>query len=286
MKKAAEIFMLAALMLSAALTVRAQEAEPAEVLRRDVEFLSDTLCAGRASMTPGASEAAMYIMRRFKLMGYKPEIQSFAFGRNIVAGDLSARKKLLVAAYYDGLGAKEKMYPGADSNASGVAAMLALAEKLSGTGLPIVFAAVDCHADGSGAAALKESISGVERVVNLDIMGGANPPVYKFWKDFLIVLGGDRWKANLENANTSTALHLYWDYFNSRAFTDLFYRHSGVHKPFLDAGLPCIMFSSGITMDTNLPSDTAEKLDYGILARRVDFIFRFVKESYGRFSSR
>lgn len=283
MKKRREIFYLAGIFAFICLPVGAQEVKMEESLRRDVEFLSDTLCAGRASLTAGASEASMYLIRRFKSIGYTPEVQSFIGGRNVVAGALSARRKVLVMAYYDGLGTKRgKLYPGADSNSSGVAAMLALAESLKDSGLPLVFAAVDGHSDAAGSAALKENLPGVVRVVNLDILGGANPPIYRFWKDFLIILGGEGWRSSLEAANGGRPLHLYWDYFNSREFSELFFRRSGDHKPFLDAGVPCIMFSSGITMDTNRPTDGPENLDYPILARRVRFIASFIRGSYGK----
>lgn len=260
------------------------------LLRKDVEFLSDSLCGGRAAGSPAAFDAASYICRRLRDMGYVFDIQSFSagsdkVGHNIVAvtaGNPSARKPLiLVMAYYDGLGVLDgTLYPGADSNASGVAALLALAERLKGRS-DVVLAFVDGHNSGlSGSAALQESLRGrkLSLVVNLDILGGTLAPVDKYWPDYLIALGAERYSKAFEKCNEGLMLHLYYDYYRSRSFTDLFYRRIGDHKGFLSGGVPVILFTSGITLNTNRPDDTASTLDYEVFSRRVEFIARFLEK--------
>lgn len=260
-----------------------------KLLRMDVEFLSDSLCGGRAAGSPRSFEAAAYICRRLRETGYAFEIQAFRtntgkVGRNIVAtpaGILPSSKPLiLVMAYYDGLGVLDgTLYPGADSNASGVAALLALSERLKGRG-DVVLAFVDGHNSGlSGSAALAERLRGrkLSMVVNLDILGGTLAPVDKYWKDYLIALGADRYSKTFEKCNEGLMLHLYYDYYRSRSFTDLFYRRIGDHKAFLSWGAPVIVFTSGITLNTNRPDDTASTLDYEVFSRRVEFIARFLE---------
>ncbi len=276
------------------------------LLRKDVEFLSDSLCGGRAAGSPAAVGGGFYIFRRLRDMGYVFDIQSFSagsdkVGHNIVAvtaeglpagplgilgdaaltGNPSARKPLiLVMAYYDGLGVLDgTLYPGADSNASGVAALLALAERLKGRS-DVVLAFVDGHNSGlSGSAALQESLRGrkLSLVVNLDILGGTLAPVDKYWPDYLIALGAERYSKAFEKCNEGLMLHLYYDYYRSRSFTDLFYRRIGDHKGFLSGGVPVILFTSGITLNTNRPDDTASTLDYEVFSRRVEFIARFLE---------
>ena len=47
-------------------------------------------------------------------------------------------------------------------------------------------------------------------------------------------------------------------------------------KPFLDHGIPSVMFTSGITLRNNKANDTADSLDYGILRRRVLAMFYYL----------
>ena len=109
-------------------------------------------------------------------------------------------------------------------------------------------------------------------VVSLDILGSTMSPPDKFWKNYLIVLGGNGWQRSLEKANMETALHLYYDYYGSRSFTDLFYRKVSDQKVFVSHGIPAVMFTSGITDHTNKESDTASTLDYRLLCLRARLI--------------
>ena len=256
-----------------------------ELLRQDVDFLSDSLCAGRALGTPGGVEAAAYLMRRLASMGYKPEVRSFQVdssrtGHNIIASTVSSSKPaILIMAYYDGLGILNgRMYPGADSNASGVAGLLALAGRLSDK-QNVVFAFLDGHYTGcSGAAALQETLSGrkLSMVVNLDTVGSVLSPVYNYWPDFVIALGGEGYKVTFDRYNEGIGLHLHFNYYGSRNFTEMFYRRTGDQKGFVAEGVPTILFTSGITEHTNKPADTPETLHYDVLSRRIEFVARFL----------
>ena len=275
----------------------------ADTLRLDVEFLSDTLCGGRACGSRGLVEASAYIMRRLSSMGLEVAVQGFGVdsvrtGHNILAvpahaapGPCSAselirkdRPLVVLMASYDGLGTLGgRLYPGADSNASGVAALLSLASRLRGSD-NIVFAFLDAHNAGKGGSeALRLLLRGrrVALAVNIDIVGAVISPVYTYWPDYLMALGAGRWSRIAQRCNSGLQLHLYYDYYRSRAFTDLFYRRAGEQAAFVEDGTPSIMFTSGITANTNKPSDTPDTLDYDIFSRRVEFIARFISE-YGR----
>ena len=185
----------------------------------------------------------------------------------------------VVMACYDGIGSHDgQVYPGADSNASGVAALLSLAERLRGKA-NIVFVFTDArNVGGRGAAALRKLLKGrrISLLVNLDIVGSSLAPVDEYWRDYLIALGADRWKQSFERCNAGIGLHLYYDYYRSRNFTSLIYRKMGDQAAFVSDGVPAILFTSGITPNTNKASDTPETLDYGVFARRVEFISRFL----------
>lgn len=248
--------------------------------------------AGRVTGTGGASGAAFYISRQFKHCGLQVDVDSFSCGDRVghnVTGFLlkpGAAGYVVVMAHYDGAGSK---CSGADSNASGVAALLALARArdFSKLGYNVIFAALDGHYDkNAGARRLWSQLAGngigrrqIALVVNLDILGSTLSPPQKNKKDFLIVLGGDRFADLIYDCNYDTRLRLYTDYYGSEQFTRLFYRKASDHCIFLDNGVPCLMFTSGITMNTNRDTDTSETLDYEVFARRVALAGR-VLESF------
>lgn len=292
MKACIKIFLIAALLFAGLQSAGAQIG--GDALRRDVEFLSDSLCTGRATGTAGNVEAAAYIIRRLREAGYEPGLQSFRIdssrvGRNIIAGSSSEQKSgrkpvIVLMAYYDGLGILHgRLYPGADSNASGVAALLAMAERLKGRE-DVLLAFLDAHnVNMAGADTFHKSMAGrkITLVANLDILGSTLSPVDKYWPDFLIALGADKHRILLEECNEGLGLHYYHTYYRSRTFTDLFYRKAGDHKGFVADGVHTILFTSGITVNTNKPEDRFGSLDYDIFAKRVEFIARFI-ENYGR----
>lgn len=259
-------------------------------LKLDAEYLSDSVCTGRRPGTTGCSNAASYILRRMEKLGYEVQVQSFrrdsTIFRNLVAfpagsgANAAQRREILVMCSYDGMGTiAGKMYPGADSNASGVAALLSLAEILKGRS-NLVFAFVDGHnANSAGAAALKEQLSGrnLRMVANIDIIGSTLSPVESAWRRYLIILGGSSFEGKLERLNEDMGLHLYYSYYRSKPFTELFYRKVSDHRFFLGRGIPVLYFTSGITLDTNRTSDTADRLNYPVLAMRVELIARLLE---------
>ena len=192
----------------------------------------------------------------------------------------SFSKYVVVGAYLDGLGTLDgTLYPGADANASGLAALLALAREFNdgrkrSTGL--VFVAFDGHnADLAGSRAFLERNRGVWPVslmVNLDILGSTLAPVRKDRPNYLMALGGREYWFNLESAASRAGIDISFDYYGSDAFTGIFYRQVSDQRWFLEAGIPAVMFTSGITMNTNKASDTPDTLDYDILDRRIRLI--------------
>lgn len=284
-----------------------------EALSRQIEFLSDSLCQGRAMQSPGGSEAAFWILRQFGRYRMMPVggsyVHTFDAGGRIGHNVMSivpgmSGKYIIVAAHYDGLGTLDgSLYPGADSNASGVAAMLQLAHIFESrspfvpqhTG--IIFVALDGkQMSMAGAQALYKELSAglvcnpvsgapihpsdISFLVNLDIIGSTLEPVHKDKPAFLIMLGGAEYQQDLlrtVNRTHQTFLDLSFDYYGSSDFTDLFFRRISDQKVFLDHGIPAVMFTSGITMRTNRQDDTLDSLDLEVLRRRVVLIYRWLE---------
>ena len=259
-------------------------------LKEDVEYLSHPLLGGRGVGSTGSVEASWYINRRFRAAGLQTRISFLptpaGIGHNIIGvhrGNPSSDSYVLVTAHFDGLGTYNgEVYPGADSNASGVAILLALADSLSQSRSNYIFAALDCHDyELAGAEALAAEPWTPSMVVNLDILGSTLAPPNKYRLDFLIILGGDKFEKQYsklcDQLNEGPGLRLYYDYYRSKGFTDYFYNKASDQAPFIRKGVPAVMFTSGITMNTNKPQDTWDTLDYDVMARRADFILAWLK---------
>lgn len=269
----------------------------AGMLREDVVFLTDSLRQGRATGSQGAQDAAFYICGTFRNHGLRTRIQCFdangKAGHNIIGefrGDHGSNSWILVCASYDGLGMPGgKLLPGADANASGVAAMLSLVPGLKRSGKNILYVALDGHyANLSGAFAIAGAGYRISQVINLDSVGTTLAPVDRFRKEYLIALGvTPRQRTLLLKLNGTDpdggpfekgkpGLHLYFDYYRSKSFTEMFYRRISDQKPFVEKSVPAVMFTSGITMKTNKESDDAGSLDYPVFERRVELIRQFI----------
>ena len=199
-----------------------------EKLAREVSFLTDSICQGRASGTKGATEAAMWIRRKFQEAGLTDMTGSWSqgfrinpgqYGRNIIgmlpgSRSIPCDRYIIVGAHYDHIGILEgKMYPGADANASGVTAITSLAEIFGAMrqmgkiyDSHIIFVAFDAYeSDMKGSAAmwemieeekLKNPLNGqtitkdkITLMVNIDQIGSTLAPVTGNRKDYLIMLG-------------------------------------------------------------------------------------------------
>lgn len=237
----------------------------------------------------GCQDVAFYLLRQMRSEGLRTSVQSFVYGgkagHNVVGVTPGwFEEYIVIGAYYDGLGTLGgEFYPGADSNASGVAALLSLARSLpelctGRTGL--IFVAFDGHnasLSGSQSFLAKYRFEyPISRMVNLDILGSSLVPVHEGRGDYLLALGGEQYRFSLENANREDRLDLVYDYYGSGTFTDLFYRKISDQRCFLEAGIPCVMFTSGITMNTNKTSDTVQAIDLPVLEKRIGLIGRWL----------
>jgi Zn-dependent M28 family amino/carboxypeptidase len=114
------------------------------LLLRDVGVLAHDSMQGRGVATPGSAKARAYIESRFRTAGLQPFgstfLQPFTFsgrgqqiqGVNIVGqlrGTALPERYIVITAHYDHVGVRNgEIYNGADDNASGTAALFALAD--------------------------------------------------------------------------------------------------------------------------------------------------------------
>ena len=146
-----------------------------DAVLRLTETLSSDALEGRATGTKGAEAARGFIQKRFETLGVKPIGDSYqipftitppAKGRIIkqqepvsginvvgwIAGETPGQGPVLVlTAHYDHLGVQDgQVYNGADDNASGVAALTAIAQHFQSTPPKhdIILAALDAEEKG------------------------------------------------------------------------------------------------------------------------------------------
>ncbi len=200
-----------------------------EKIGREISFLTDSICEGRATGTRGNAEAAAWIARKFNEAGLTRIGESWGksiltenntVGHNII-GFLSGSagrhpdKYVIVGAHFDHLGTiGGRFYPGADANASGVVALTSLAEMLAATRsigksytCNVIFAAFDGKEMGmAGSQALwkmiadgrlTDPVSGrvitrkdIVLMANIDQVGSTLSPLNKDREDYLIMLDG------------------------------------------------------------------------------------------------
>lgn len=215
---------------------------------------------------------------------------------------------IIVGAHYDHLGELGGIvYPGADANASGTVAMTSLAQMFAQMremgkvyDSSIIFVAFDAKEHdlaGSGAlwdaiseGELTDPVSGkqitkgkISLMVNIDQVGSTLSPISKNRKDYLIMLGTPSLKQSrkkvLEQVNSANGIdmELALDYYGSRNFTKVFYRLSD-QRIFVDNKVPAVLFTSGITMNTNKTRDTAASLDMQIFRKRIELMFHWLEE--------
>ncbi|MBO5107888.1 MAG: M28 family peptidase [Bacteroidales bacterium] len=293
-----------------------------ERLETHVGFLSDSLCQGRGLGTPGGSEAASWIARRFEHIGLQKTGGSWGrsfktadgqTGHNII-GILYGSKRIpsdryvIVGAHFDHLGILNgKIYHGADANASGAVAMTSIAEMLATTisigrnySHNVIFVGFDgkeMSMAGSQAlwdmirrGELKDPLSGrsitrdkIAFMVNIDQIGSTMSPLNEGRNDFLIMLGGSSIRRQgyeiLKNCNSLYDLNMDISdtYYGSENFTKIFYRLSD-QKVFVDNRIPAVMFTSGITMNTNKTWDKVETLDMEVLQKRIYLMYHWIEK--------
>lgn len=290
-----------------------------EDLRLDLAFLTGPYCEGRGLGSKGSALVKTWLIQRFRETGLLKMDGCYARGFTAPSGKTGHNVigflpgspgggYVIVGAHFDHIGILEGvLYPGADSNASGVVAMLCIAKmvremnRLGRTyGKNIIFVAFDgkgMSLSGSEAfwkiiedGRLTDPVTGrtvtkdrISMMVNIDQVGGTDAPLTPGRSDFLIMLsdGSGMGKSNLAacNAQYGLGLQLGFDYYGSKDFTKLFFRKVSDQKWFVEHKVPSIMFTSGITMNNNKPADNLSSIDIGIFKKRIFLMYYWLVRS-------
>ncbi len=293
--------------VAAAQPASTAEAPSVHDLRVDVGYLSADVLEGRETGTRGERLAARYLVERFQELGLSPGldtawVQPFDFthspnpharsgtgesrtGRNVVARlDRGADRTVVIGAHYDHLGYggtgsrapnDSLIHNGADDNASGVAALLEIARRLTAGDAPpnhnylfVAFSGEELGLHGSKhfVNTLPVSAKRVNYMINLDMVG-------RLGDDRALAVNGTgtspAWGAALDAAAASTNLTL--------AETE-----SGIgasdHTSFYLEDIPAVHLFTGAHEDYHTPADDSHKIDYAGLTDVAAFAVRIIEE--------
>ncbi len=252
-------------------------------LLEDLRYLSSDPLAGRATGTQGAALARAYLAEGFRSAGVEPVGGVFDWpfswlpageaeareGVNLIGGRTGSEhpeRYIVVSAHYDHLGVRDGVvFNGADDNASGATALLAIARALRATTTrnSILFVAFDAEESGlRGAHAfVADPPVPLEQVaidVNLDMVartggllwaaGGAHTPA-------LVPL--------LERVAATSPVELALGHDRPGAPEGDDWTRSSDHAAFFQEGIPFLYFGVEDHPDYHRPTDDFENVDPG-----------------------
>ncbi|GAB4153631.1 MAG: M20/M25/M40 family metallo-hydrolase [Winogradskyella sp.] len=283
-------------------------------IKEDVYFLADDKLEGRQTGTEGERKASEYLVKRYKEIGLEPKgtegfLQSFSFkpktdphkevefttnadstitGNNVIGYiNNNAETTIVIGAHYDHLGyggegslyrGEEKaVHNGADDNASGVAVLLNLAERLKvknentdikdeNNYLFMAFSGEEMGLLGSNYFSKNPTISAesINYMINMDMVG-------RLKADSTLAVYG---------VGTSPLFKQTIKAHNNKF--KLIENESGVgpsdHTSFYLIDIPVLHFFTGQHEDYHKPADDSDKLNYEGMNLISDYIFDIISD--------
>nr|WP_315467843.1 M20/M25/M40 family metallo-hydrolase [uncultured Undibacterium sp.] len=293
------IFSLCALLVSATSLAQSNSSQAMQ----DVQYLASEAMQGREIGSAGNALAREYIIKRITELGLKPcggnyvhefkvnKLKQATQGKNILACQYAkqnpAAKYLVVSAHYDHIGVNNnKIYYGADDNASGVAGVLAVAQNLkdSSTKHHIVYAFFDGEERGllGAHAFVKEGI-----IPSKDIAANLNfDMIARGDKKELFVSGtyqNPTLKPILQTLNTSDDIKVLFDHDRPEQGSNDWTSQSD-HYAFFQAGIPHLYFGVEDHADYHKSTDTFDKINPKFFDACIAFLQKAVMQIDQRFT--
>lgn len=268
----------------------------AERLLKDIETLAADDMEGRGVGTRGGAKARAYVVKRFNGSGVKPfknsYVQPFEFtnragakieAANVVGyieGKKHKDKYIIITAHYDHDGIKNgEIYNGADDDASGTAALFALAEyfKKKKPSHTLIFAAFDAEESGlrgsrAFVAAPPVAKESIRLNINLDMISRSD-------KNELYAAGTYHYpnlKSPLEQVAKNAPIKLLFGHDRPEQGRDDWTNQSD-HGSFHQAKIPFIYFGVEDHADYHKPTDDFDKINQTFYVRAVETILAAIK---------
>jgi peptidase M28-like protein len=263
----------------------------------NTRYVNSTVASGT-----GIAAAATYISNEFSaLPALKLSTQNFdlswneqvSSAENIIAelpGTDKGEGVIIVGAHYDSISitreTADSPAPGADDNASGVAALVEMARILSNNGphrATIVFVAFSAEEEGRIGSRrfvsnyLPTHYPAVQAMINLDIIGSStgdngviNDREVRLFSDAISASGSRQLARTLAFINQNCAAGVHIDLVDA---TDRDGRY-GDHQSFSDAGYPAVRFTEAAeqTRIEHGPNDTADDIQSVYFSRVVQTV--------------
>jgi pimeloyl-ACP methyl ester carboxylesterase len=289
---------LAWVAVGAAQNVRS-ELFDANQLLRDLRVLSADDMQGRRAGTPGGLKARAYVVERFKASGILSFGASYEHpfalrrqasdtdgrtGANVVGridGTRAQRRYIVVTAHYDhiGIASNGQVFNGADDNASGTAALFALAGhfRTKPTANSLIFAALDGEESGlEGARAFVQTppVEAGALVLNLNLdMIGRDPD------DTLYVVGTRQQpflKPFIERIASKAPVRLVMGHDDPAQKENWFFQSD--HHAFCQVKIPCLYFGVEDFGNHHKTTDDYETMTYSFFVRAVETAAQAIRE--------
>lgn len=265
-----------------------------EQLVKNLKELSSAEMAGRKPGTPGHKLAQQYIISEYEKAGLEPWQQSFIQPFEILTGKSKmdgvnllgmvpgkSDKMIVISAHYDHLGVRSgQVYFGADDNASGVAALIYIANyfKQIQPNHTLVFAAFDGEEYGLQGARYFVSDIDHQKIVlniNMDMISRSN-------RQEIYACGTSHYPhlkpSLLAVSNKHPAVKLKFGH-DRKSSREQDWTYNSDQGEFHKHGIPFIYFGVEDHADYHRSTDTFDKIDTEFYANVVQLILDFVKET-------
>lgn len=264
-------------------------------LLHDLQILANDSMQGRKTGTAGGERARRYITKRFGEIGLQAYQDSFKHPFSIKIGNPQkslqgvnvlgyingdSDKIFVISAHYDHEGIKNgNIYNGADDNASGVSALLAIAQYFIKNPLQhtLLFAAFDAEELGllgSKAFVMDEMIP-IENIkinINMDMISRNN-------NHEIYVAGTYHYPQFISIVNSvdlNSPVHILLGHDNPALKDD--WTFSSDHGPFHSNKIPFLYFGVEDHEDYHKPTDDFEKIDREFYHQVVEMIMKIILE--------
>lgn len=246
------------------------------------EYLTKITESSRYAGTDNEITIAKYINEKMTSFGYDSKLDGFeilpydgkTFARNVVAvkevnAEINTNDTIILAAHFD----SELGSVGANNNASGIAALLELANVLKDekTDTKIIFLFLSATYENERGARYFLNTYGNEKnniigVINVDSIGIDTKPMFK------IVT------SDLKHISISSIMDDYAKKILKNSL-DITYSASGIHTIFTSQDIPAITFSSSAnSMYDGLSLDTKDKINTKNIKKVVDILENTMRE--------
>ena len=195
---------------------------------------------------------------------------------------------VILTAHYDHMGRDGNViYYGADDDGSGTTSIIRMAEAFAkakrerhGSRRTIVFMAFSGEEQGLlGSESYSQNplfpFNNTSVNLNTDMIGRIDPDVKEDSNNYVYTIGEDKLSSDLKRI-TDSVRNKYSSLKIDRRFTITdslsFYTRSD-HYNFAKKGVPVIFYFNGTHADYHRPTDTVDKINFDLMARRVKFIF-------------